>query len=155
MEEQRVDLNNTHAHPRILGRIVESGSWVDDDYVQELWAGLLAASCTPDGKDESNLIFVNLLGQMTALQAVILKISCEQANKSVDRNGLVFATTHLTDLIPFQAACGCTDLPRLDRELDHLRSLGLFQGGVIQFGDEVDLTPTSLGLHFYMRCKGY
>src|SRR5262245_22227473 len=35
-----------HAHPRLVGAIVEHGSWVDAENVQEMWAGLLASSCT-------------------------------------------------------------------------------------------------------------
>src|SRR5258706_6894070 len=31
-----------HAHPRIVGSVIEKGSWVDSDNVQEMWAGLLA-----------------------------------------------------------------------------------------------------------------
>src|SRR5262245_35043001 len=42
-----------HAHPRLVGAIVEHGSWTDADSVQEMWAGLLASSCTEDGRDES------------------------------------------------------------------------------------------------------
>ena len=51
---------NGHAHPRLVGIVLEIGSWTDADEIQELWAGLLASSCTPDGQDQSNLIFLNL-----------------------------------------------------------------------------------------------
>jgi hypothetical protein len=56
------------AHPRIVGKVLEHGSWEDDETVQTMWAGLLASSCSSDGKDQSNLVFINLLEQMTSAQ---------------------------------------------------------------------------------------
>src|SRR3712207_2050808 len=41
---------NKQAHPRIVGKVIEHGSWEDDESVQMMWAGLLASSCTADGK---------------------------------------------------------------------------------------------------------
>src|SRR5688572_16408392 len=52
------------AHPRIALSIIENCSLIDDDEVQELWAGLFASSCTQDGNDDENLIFVDLLKQL-------------------------------------------------------------------------------------------
>ena len=49
-----------HAHPRIVHTILEESGWVDDDMVQDMWAGLLSSSCTEAGDDDSNLIFTNL-----------------------------------------------------------------------------------------------
>jgi hypothetical protein len=46
------------AHPRVLHEIIENASWVDDEEVQAMWAGLLASSCTEDGKDDKNLIYI-------------------------------------------------------------------------------------------------
>ena len=59
------------AHPRLVISIIENGSWPDDDLVQNMWAGLLASSCSPANDDESNLIFVNFLAQMTSSEAKI------------------------------------------------------------------------------------
>jgi hypothetical protein len=78
-----------HAHPRLVGAIVEQGSWMDADNVQEMWAGLLASSCTEDGRDESNLMFINLLAQLTSSQARMLSYGCEHVHKVVAASGLV------------------------------------------------------------------
>lgn len=51
-------LDNIHAHPLVVSKIVEQASWTDDAVVQDLWAGLLVSSCTEEGDDDSNLIFV-------------------------------------------------------------------------------------------------
>ena len=69
------------AHPRIIYGALESGSWAEDDYMQNLWAGLLASSCTEDGKDESNLIFINILAQLTSGQVALVKYACDHATK--------------------------------------------------------------------------
>jgi len=50
---------NVHAHPRLVGLILEQGSWVALDEMQEMWAGLLASSCTESGDDESDLMFAD------------------------------------------------------------------------------------------------
>ena len=47
-----------HAHPILVSSIIENGSWSDCDEIQDMWAGLLASSCTESGGDESNLIFI-------------------------------------------------------------------------------------------------
>src|SRR4051812_5198111 len=56
--------DDMQAHPRIVSMILEQSSWQDDDGVQELWAGLLAASCEGSDPTDANLVFVQLLSQM-------------------------------------------------------------------------------------------
>ena len=55
------------------------------------------------------------------------------------------------------AACIEVNWPRIDRELDHLRTLGLIHVGFESgsSGDPVaDIQPTALALHLYVRAKG-
>lgn len=48
------------------------------------------------------------------------------------------------------------DLHRLDRDLDHLRSVELMNTGFyLNKIHEVEITPTALGMHLYVRCQGY
>jgi hypothetical protein len=174
-----------HAHPRLVGAIIERGSWEDADNVQDMWAGLLASSCTDDGKDESNLIFINMLAQLTSSQARMLNYGCEKVGKYVVESGLV--TTHEGVYVTreeLEDISGIDDFHRLDRELDHLRALGLLisgmsaeefipelrtrgaLGGQDYFikpkpGDfppeafkQADLAVTPLGLQMYVRCQG-
>jgi hypothetical protein len=146
---------SVHAPPRIVHAIVEQGSWIDDPAVQDMWAGLLSSSCTEDGDDDSNLIFVNMLGNFTKLQARVMKFACEEVKKTASPANLIQAG-ELN--ISFEKLCEIareSDLQRLDRELDHLRGMGLLEGG-IDFDQRtiVDLSPTSLALHMYVRCQG-
>jgi hypothetical protein len=143
------------AHPRIVGQIIDAGSWADSDNVQKLWAGLLASSCTTDGKDESNLIFANLLSQLTGLEANILAYGCQTAEKGVSSAGWLFANELRVNVAELIRITGVDDLQRLDRELDHLRALELIVGGFDPDTLDADIQPTSLGLHLYARCNGH
>ena len=61
-----------------------------------MWGGLLASSCTTDGDDESNLIFINILSQITSLQAKIINYACEKVKKHVFKSGFVVPSRLLT-----------------------------------------------------------
>jgi hypothetical protein len=154
-----------HAHPRIVGSVIANGSWVDSDNVQEMWAGLLASSCTEDGKDESNLIFLNLLSQLTTSQAKVLAYSSEKVPKRLIDGGLITAKGNLrVTLDELAIITVLDDVNRIDRELDHLRALGLLSMHAGMFTDRsvlgvppgcvADVTPSDLGLQMYVRCQG-
>jgi hypothetical protein len=153
------DATRLHAPPRLVGKILDNGSWTDDDEVQKLWSGLLATACTEDGTDESNLIFVNLLNQLTSAQVRILRAACTQAPKGVSVSGWIFATKWECSTDELMEISGVKDSNRLDRELDHLSALGLLseKSGFQVFSpiQVADVTPTSLGLHLYAKCNGH
>lgn len=97
-----------------------------------MWAGLLAGSATSDGRDESNLMFTDLLSKLTSAQVKILNYACEKAEKFCSKSGLVAAEALSVPLEEITTIAGISELHRLDRELDHLRSLGLLteRGGI-------------------------
>jgi len=150
-----------HAHPRLVAQILNHGSWVEKESVQDMWAGLLASACTDDGQDDSNLIFINILSKITSLQATILNYCCENAEKKLSKAGWIISETPLIiGLEKLHEITGCKDFHRLDRELDHLRSLeligaGMSGGGFDPDSTDADLTPTGLALQMYVRCQGY
>ncbi len=148
-------IGNKHAHPRLVTTAINEGSWTDNDQVQDMWAGLLASSCTEDGKDEGNLIFMNMLSQLTSTQAIILDYSCVTAVKVVSEAGWIYSENLSKDVADMQKVSGIFDVQRLDRELDHLRSLNLIVGGFHPHSKTANITPTSLALHMYVRCQGY
>lgn len=150
----RPNSEKLHAHPRLVNQIIEHGSWIDDDDIQEMWAGLLNSSCTEDGKDESNLIFINLLSQLTSVQAKILNYGCEKCEKRLSKAGWVLSRVITISLEELQKITGEDDFHRLDRELDHLRSLDLILTGFSPNSTELDLEPSPLALHLYMRSQG-
>jgi hypothetical protein len=148
---------NRHAPPRLIVESLSRASWTESEEVQQMWAGLLASSCTEGGRDDSNWIFINLLGQLTEMQAHLLKFACETAKKIVQSNGLIGAEDLYQKSTELVALTRCPDVQRIDRELDHLRALGLIEYGFIPgHATEplADIHPTSLALHLYVRAQG-
>lgn len=165
------DGSTEYAHPRIASLIVEQGSWADDDDVQQMWSGLLASSCTKKGDDESNLMFINLLSQITSSEARMLNYGCEKVKKSNTKsNWISIEGQVIVSVEELKKIAVLDDVQRLDRELDHLRVLGLIEGGlrkptpvesfiettVIRRSPSIiaNLSPTYLGLQMYVRCQG-
>ena len=144
-----------HAHPRLVSNVLEEGSWIEDAEVQEMWGGLLSSSCTETGDDDSNLPFVDLLSGLTKLQAKILRCACERARKLSTPSGLIGAIPLKASSESLFKLTGENDIQRLDRELDHLRFLGLLaDGGFNAFDLTANLTPTAMALQMYVRCQG-
>ncbi len=143
------------APPRLVNAIVEHGSWANSYRMQDMWAGLLASSATLRGNDESNLIFINLLSQISTLQAKILEHGCRFSEKFLLRAGGIAARKGQVRIDKLMQVTDIKDYHRLDRELDHLRSLGLIMTGFGPSKSVADITPTPLGLHMFVRCQGY
>ena len=144
--------------PRLAHVAIEEASWIDDEQVQDMWSGLLASSTSPEGCSDENLIFMNLLKQLSSLQVKVLRFSVEQAPKQVSSLGLVLPQDVTVSIDRLPTLFGTRDLQRLDRELDHLRELGLLGfghgGGISVVDGETDLTPSPLAIHLYVRAQG-
>lgn len=143
------------AHPRIIYTAIENGSWAEDDFMQNFWAGILASACTPDGKDESNIIFMNFLSQITTNQARIIDHICKNAKTYKGRSGLIACDRFEMEADELVQVSGIKDIHQLDRELDHLRGLELIFEGFAHNNLKANVTPQSLCLHFYVRTQGY
>jgi hypothetical protein len=145
------------ASPRLVWKILENGSLTEDEKLQNMWAGLLASSCTEDGRDESNLIYIDLLSRITPLEAHILNYIGEKCSKDQDVlhfDITVHATTELIKESPY-----LVDFDHLTCELNHLESLGLikrlyineFEGRIL---NDAVMDTTRVALDLYVRCKG-
>ena len=147
------------AHPRVALSIIDNGSLNDDDEVQELWAGLFVSSCTSDGQDDENLIFVDLLKQLTNIEARILKYSCELARKIHYPNDLLLSEEIQVGCNQLFELTGIKNVHRIDRELDHLRAINLIEDDSGFDADDETLTaniqPTALALSLYVRTQGF
>lgn len=143
------------AHPRIIYSTLENGSWAEDDFMQSLWAGLLASSCTPDGKDESNIILINLLSQLTSSQAKIISYICQNVNTYMGKGGFITSDQFYMEADELLKISEIEDIHQLDRELDHLRGLELIQSGFNVDTRKADVTPHALCLQLYARSQGY
>jgi hypothetical protein len=151
------DLNSFElkASPKFVWKILENGSWTEDENLQNMWAGLLASSCTNDGKDESNLIYIDILSRITPSEAYILNYIGEKCSKDVDVlhfDITVHATHELVKEIPY-----LVNFDHLTRELNHLESLGLIKHlNIYEFEDGADaaMETTKVVLDLYVRCSG-
>lgn len=147
------------ASPRLVSTILEKGSWTDDDNLQDMWSGLLTSSCSEDGKEDSNLIFTNLLSQLTSLEAVMLNYMCIETKKKYSNNGsMLVETKHLASREEICEAFKEEDISRICRESEHLNSLGLTYYII---GDKsraesyfANVGATRLGFHLFVRCQG-
>ncbi len=146
-------------HPHIAYKIIDNGSFSDTEELQNMWAGLLVSSMK-EIPDDSNRIFVDLISQLTVLQAKIINYACQTSHKYQSSSGFIYADTLELDNDEFHQIIRCDDLHRLDRELDKLRAMGLFMDGVIGGGryhpesNTVSLTPSSLALQLFVACSG-
>lgn len=147
------------APSKLVMRILEDGSWAEYEWIQQLWAGLLATSCTLEGKDESNLTFVDLFSQLTAIHTRIFAGACTRASKVMARPGWITARTHTCTAEEMIQITGSHDLVRIDRDIEHLCNLGLLakrvKSSFFSLMDETNITPTNLGLNLYARCSGH
>src|SRR6266571_7156024 len=113
------------APPRLAAAVMEHASWTADDQIQGMWAGLLASSCSPGARDDGNLIFIDLLSRLTAPQVRILDVVCRDVPKRAQGGLIGVQSAYLLDREQIMSISGLDDLARVDRELDHLRSIGL------------------------------
>jgi len=158
MFEALPNASKRHAHPRIVGAVIDHGSWADEDDVQSMWAGLLASACTESGQSQENLIYVNLLAQLTTSQARTLSFACAESTKFKSESGLLLAHPFMATLEQIIAASGTTDIHTLDLEIDYLRELGLldmYSGLSTSASQQNRLTPSAIGLQLYIRCQGF
>jgi len=136
------DADERHAQPRLISQIIEHGSWIDSAELQKMWSGLLASSCTIDGSDDSNLIFVDTLARLTLIEARILEYACRESTKSVSEAGWLMAQYFSVSLEQLEICAG---------------TLGLIElhAGFAQFSTNADITPSAFALQMYARCNGW
>jgi len=146
------------AHPHLVVRILEYGSAADGRWIQKFWAGLLAASCSADGKDESNLAMIDLLNQLLPDHVRILEYACTSATKVLSESGAVSAPMHACTTEEILEKSG-TRASRIHVDREQLTDLGLLVKEVdlqvVVPARKVNLTPSSLGLQLYARCRGH
>lgn len=153
---------NLTANARVGLSIMQECSEVDNEELQNLWAGLFVSSCTPDGKDDSNMNFVDLLRRMSSVEARIIDYACRTCTKSLYPNKLILANKLYVPFDKIVKIAGTNDIYRLDSELDHMRSIELLTqsdsftgcgGGFVSTDAklEANITPSALALNLFYR----
>ncbi|MGQ7852782.1 Abi-alpha family protein [Pedobacter sp. WC2501] len=119
-------------NPRIAYQIIENASLVDDNDLQEMWAGLFAASCNKDDDDE-NIIFIDILKQLTGSQVKLLNFICQNTKKWIEFSNLpeaikrgtirqVLFVIHLHDAM---TVMGTENFAKVSNQVSALFNIGL------------------------------
>lgn len=140
-------------------RILEDGSWADTESTQQLWAGLLATSCTLSGRDDSNLAFISLLSQLTASHVRILTAACTKGSKFMSSMERLSSRPITFTAQEMMRITSTRDMIRIHRDLEYLVDLGLLtmsmKSSTFSPLESIELAPTSLGLQLFARCQGH
>ena len=149
-------------HPRVINEIMETGSWCDDDSIQEMWAGLICSACSPGNNSDRNLLFIQTLKLLTTTQAKLINHICTLCKVAIHQSGLLQGVDFMLTLEEVKRVTEVQDLDQLDSELDMLRSrelIGRGTGGggfIINSGVLVaDLTATAFLLNFFAKTQGF
>jgi hypothetical protein len=155
----RPDAERMQVPSSVLLRILEDGSWAESEPTQQLWAGLLATSCTLEGNDESNLELVNMLSQLTTIHIRFFSTACIKSSKYMSSEDRVSARSITLTAAEMTQITGSRDLIRIHRDLEHLSDLGLLTITVRSMSfspiEGTDVAPTSKALDLFARCNGH
>ena len=154
----RPDADRMLAHPEIVMRIIELGSWADADLLQRFWGGLLAASCSIEGQDQSNSAFIDLLSVLTIVHVRILSAACARATMVTSDRGVVSIYPIYCTADEICKIAGTNDFTKIHRAIAVLSDLGLLEksahSSFVSYTEKAKTTPTQLGLEMCARCSG-
>jgi hypothetical protein len=140
------------AHPDLTLRILDHGSWVDAEWLQDLWAGLLATSCTFEGQDESNLVYINLLSKLSPLPTQILTMACAKAMQAMTESAEVSPSLLAFSADEIAKITRSNNLNKIYKSIAELSELGLVEKNPRSANAKAK--PTDLGLEMFARCQG-
>jgi hypothetical protein len=147
------------ARPRIVAKILEVGSWAEEEWIQQLWAGLLATSCNAEGGDESNQSCVDLFSKLAAVHVRIFRFACLRATNILSIARPFSSPPVICTREEIMEITGSRELLRIERDIQHLRDLGVLEDNAKSAQSsghyEANITPSSVGIHLYARCKGF
>lgn len=143
---------------KLVLRILQDGSKVDEERTRRMWAELLAASCYEDADDVVNLNYATLLSRLDAVQMRIFDAACRRAMQAGWEQGFKFRQDLHCGADEVKKITHIQNLMAIERDLTHLNELGLVEQTVrpvlCQEVERVNLTPTILALRLYAKCKG-
>lgn len=151
--------------PKIALSIIDNASNEKEPELQEMWAGLFVSSIGENPNDE-NLIYSNLLSQLTVHEARIIKYMCENCSVVFSKGGLPRVNGKSLYGNEFSQFAGTKDIEYFENLLSHINSLRLntikwgATGEIFRYMDNksdyvIHLIPTLLCLNLYLKCIGY
>jgi hypothetical protein len=159
MVDHEPDSELMRANTHIVFRVLEDGSWADEDWIKQLWSGLLATSCSADGREKTDTTLVDRFAQLAPVHVRIFKEACSKATKFVSETGTLSAKPLIYNFEALQKVSGSKSHAGIERDVHHLSSLDLFietvGSGLLQRPEQIEITPSVLGLTMYARCNGH
>ena len=162
------DLLRRHGHVAqpfiasdLLIRILEGGSWIEEDWIRKMWAGLLVSSCSADGQDRSNLPFIDLLARLTPIHLRIFSFVCHRGIDALAAGKSEAALDLYSTAAELMEAADSHSFPRIQQTIGQLSSAGLLaetaRPSYVDMSDRTKTrtTPTALGLRMFARCNGH
>lgn len=148
------------AHSDTVMRIIEGGSWIEEDWIRRLWAGMLVSSCTADGLDTSNQQFIDLLAKLTPLHLRILSFACVKAAEALAAGQPAKEFSLNCSAEELMEIADSHSFARIQQTVGHLATYGLF-GDIkrpsyltVTEKSKTRLSPTAMGLKMWARCNG-
>ena len=144
---------------KTLAPLLEHSSWEEDPHMQTMWASLLANAANPDYSYDIHSTYVDILNQLSPLEARLLDLLFNEYEKSPsDKKGtLSFSKGKICQTVNISSE-------RFDILIDNLFRLNLLQppashGGVsvgeypivLRTYEVIQLTP--LGCDFVRHCR--
>jgi hypothetical protein len=147
-----------YVDPFAVFAVLRHGSWSEEAWLRDLWAGLLTAAFSSQTRDDSLRRPIDLFGQLSPEHVRILKSVCVSCGKYVSEAGEILATPLVCTPEEMADLAGTRNLLRVGRTLRHLSHLGLIKRqadapSLLQ-SFETEVTPTSDGLQLYALCHG-
>ncbi|MUK79110.1 DUF4393 domain-containing protein [Aliivibrio fischeri] len=128
-------------NPRLLYKIYEEGSWSESDNLQDMWAGLLSASCFDNSSDQ-NMIYVDLLSKMSSKEAKLFDFIARNTKWSINSSTALPETNAIFPTVDrLKESCDISSQDDLDECLTHLSALGLI--GFENYPDIESYTSTA------------
>ena len=166
LKAEEILLNRGHvAQPFVASdvvvRIIEGGSWIDEDWIRRMWAGLLVSSCSADGQDRTNLSFIDLLARLTPIHLRILSFVCHRGVEALAAGESEAALDLYSTAAELMEAADSHSFPRIQQTIGQLASVGLLaetaRPSYVEMSDrsKTRTTPTALGLRMFARCNGH
>ncbi len=138
--------------------LIHNASKESSSELQDYWAGLLITSLSNDAVDDSGIIYVKLLNELTSDQVKMLNYACRNAKTVKTDNGLIFSDNISLSFEEMSEIFNIDDVNKLDYLLDHLRALSVLTPNGGFSSDEnhlnADFTPTALAINLFSRCNG-
>ncbi len=148
------------AHPDMVRRILENGSWTEDEWIRQWWGGLLVSSCSSGAPDTSNSVFIDLLAKLTPVHLRLLGFVCHRANEQIEAGEPAAKLELYCTSEELIEAVGSQSIARIQQTMGQLSSLALLaesnKPSYVAVTDKVKTraTPTALGLKMHARCHG-